>query len=466
MSNVTVEELRTVSVFEDLSADQLEWLVSHGEAVEFDAGATVFEINQPAEHMVAILEGAVEIVFVVGGQLVPSFTQRAGMVSGRLPFSRMRTFTASGRAVDRTRLWRLHQSHFDDMLRMAPVLGPRLVSVMTDRVRESTRIVQQREKMMALGQLSAGLAHELNNPAAAVRRSADILADQLARLPELTRLLLVQGTLASALTCASELLARRPSETGMERLTALERSRAEQAVGQWLDDHAVAESWSLTDALVEAGLGIEPLNELAGTVPASALGQLLTWLAAVLTSQRLARDIGAAAGRISELVGSVKVYSHMDQAPDRERVDLREGLDSTLVMLGHKIKKKSITLERAYWPELPKVEAFAGELNQVWTNLADNAIDAMSEGGVLRIETAREGETALVRFIDNGVGIPPELQSRIFDAFFTTKPIGEGSGLGLDIVQRIVSQHGGRVDLESRPGRTVFTVRLPIDAHA
>jgi signal transduction histidine kinase len=252
----------------------------------------------------------------------------------------------------------------------------------------------------------------------------------------------------------------------MERLTALERSRAEQAVGQWLDDHAVAESWSLTDSLVDAGLGIEQLNELAGSVPASALGELLTWLAAVLMSQRLARDIGAAAGRISELVGSVKVYSHMDQAPDRERVDLREGLDSTLVMLGHKIKKKAVTLERAYLPELPKVEAFAGELNQVWTNLADNAIDAMSEGGVLRIETAREGETALVRFIDNGVGIPPELQSRIFDAFFTTKPIGEGSGLGLDIVQRIVSQHGGRVDLESRPGRTVFTVRLPIDAHA
>ncbi len=156
----------------------------------------------------------------------------------------------------------------------------------------------------------------------------------------------------------------------------------------------------------------------------------------------------------------------MDQAPDRDRVDLREGLDSTLVMLGHKIKKKAVTLERAYLPDLPKVEAFAGELNQVWTNLADNAIDAMSEGGVLRIETAREGETALVRFIDNGVGIPPELQSRIFDAFFTTKPIGEGSGLGLDIVQRIVSQHGGRVDLESRPGRTMFTVRLPIDAHA
>ena len=344
------------------------------------------------------------------------------------------------------------------MLRVAPVLGPRLVSVMTDRVRESTRIVQQREKMMALGQLSAGLAHELNNPAAAVRRSADTLAKQLARLPELTRLLLVQGTLASAL-CAGA-CSPRAHETALERLTALERSRAEQAGrpmarrsrgGRKLVAHRLARgrrSWN------------RAAERARRHVPASALGELLTWLAAVLTHSGW-QGTSRAAGRISELVGSVKVYSHMDQAPDRERVDLQGGTRQHARHAGPQIKKKSITLERVYLPDLPKVEAFAGELNQVWTNLADNAIDAMSEGGVLRIETAREGETALVRFIDNGVGIPPELQSRIFDAFFTTKPIGEGSGLGLDIVQRIVSQHGGRVDLESRPGRTVFTVHLP-----
>ena len=157
----------------------------------------------------------------------------------------------------------------------------------------------------------------------------------------------------------------------------------------------------------------------------------------------------------------------MDRAGDRERTDLREGIDSTLVMLGHKLKRKNITLERAYSPDLPPVNAFAGELNQVWTNLADNAIDAMSDHGVLRVETARDGGTAVVRVIDNGVGIPPEVQSRIFEAFFTTKPLGEGTGLGLDIVQRIVAQqHGGTVDVESEPGRTVFTVRLPIDPGA
>ena len=194
------------------------------------------------------------------------------------------------------------------------------------------------------------------------------------------------------------------------------------------------------------------------------MSDFVTWFTAIIGAQNLARDIRAASGRITELVGSVKVYSHMDRAGDRERTDLREGIDSTLVMLGHKLKRKNITLERDYAPDLPPVSAFAGELNQVWTNLADNAIDAMSDHGVLRVETARDGGTAVVRVVDNGVGIPPEIQSRIFEAFFTTKPIGEGTGLGLDIVQRIVAQqHGGTVDVESAPGRTVFTVRLPID---
>jgi signal transduction histidine kinase len=464
VGKVSVEELRSVPTFSDLTDDELGWLAGQGDLAEFESGATVFEFDQLAEHMAAVLDGAVEIVVRVGGQLVPSIIQRAGTVTGRLPFSRMRTFTAAGRALDRTRLWQIHQSHFDEMLHRIPVLGQRLVALMTDRVREMTRLAQQREKMMALGQLSAGLAHELNNPASAVQRDADALSRQLARLPELTRLLLVRGTLADALTCANDLLTAASDGAADQRMNAVGRSRSERAIGAWLDQHGVAESWLLTDALADAGLTVDDLEEIAGRVPADALGELVTWLASILRSQRLARDIGSAAGRISELVGSVKVYSHMDRSPDRERIDLREGLDSTLVMLGHKIKKKNITLERAYSADVPMVEAFSGELNQVWTNLVDNAIDAMPEGGLLRIETGHEGGTALVRFIDNGSGIPPEIQSRIFDAFFTTKPMGVGTGLGLDIVQRIVAhQHGGRVDVESAPGRTVFTVRLPVN---
>jgi signal transduction histidine kinase len=470
-SAVNVEELKTVGAFAELTAEQRAWLAGRGEVYDYESGESVFEIGGVAEHMSAVLEGAIEIVFSVGGQLVPYTTQRQGTVTGLLPFSRMRSFTASGRAVGRTRVYRIHQSLFDEMLHVAPSLGPVLVSMMADRVRETTRVAQQREKMMALGKLSAGLAHELNNPATAVRRDADALDEQLARLPELTRLLLVHGIDADALARAGAWLAawskgttRAPSEIAPG---ALERGRLEQAIGAWLDERGVNESWMLVEPIAGAGLHPDELCQLTDGVAAGALSDFITWLAAIIGAQNLARDIRAASGRITELVGSVKVYSHMDRAGDRERTDLREGIDSTLVMLGHKLKRKNITLERAYTPDLPLVSAFAGELNQVWTNLADNAIDAMSDHGVLRVETARDGGTAVVRVVDNGVGIPPEMQSRIFEAFFTTKPPGEGTGLGLDIVQRIVAQqHGGRIDVESEPGRTVFTVRLPIDPGA
>jgi signal transduction histidine kinase len=474
VSGVSVDELKAVPAFAELTPEQLAWLAAHGELAEYGPGESIFVSGQAAEDMVVVLEGSVEILFAVGGQLVPAMIQRQGTLTGMLPFSRMRTYSGSGRAGGPTRLFRLHQSHFDEMLRVAPPLGPRLVSLMTDRVRESTRLMQQREKMLALGKLSAGLAHELNNPAAAVRRDADAIGEQIARLPELTRLLLVRGpevesiaeTIAKTGARIDAIVASRSAAGADARSpNGLERSRLEQAVGTWLDSCGVSESWMIVDVFVDAGLGPDDLRDIAGNLSPTARASLMSWLAVVLGARRLAEDIRAASARISELVGSVKVYSHMDRSGERQRVDVREGLDSTLVMLGHKLKRKRVSLDRDYSVDLPRVSAFPGELNQVWTNLVDNAIDAMAEGGVLRVEAARDGGTAVVRIIDNGTGIPPEIQSRIFEAFFTTKPVGEGTGLGLDIVQHIVSQqHGGRVDVESQPGRTVFTVRLPIDA--
>ena len=465
--HVDVDELRKISSFTDLPGDALSWLAGHGEVADYAAGEAVFELGDVAEHMIAVLDGAIEIVFNVGGQLVPFVTQRAGTVSGLLPFSRMRSFSGSGRAVGATRLYRIHQSFFDEMLHRAPSLGPVLVSMMTDRVRDTTRLAQQREKMMALGKLSAGLAHELNNPATAVRRDADLLHGQLARLPELTRLLLVHGIDAEAMARAGDRLAAWTTNTTSASTAAtgaIERSRLEQEVGRWLDESGVSESWMLVEPIVDAGIGPGELSQLTDGVAVLALSDFVGWFTAIIVAQNLAKDIRAASGRITELVGSVKVYSHMDRAGDRERLDLREGIDSTLVMLGHKLKRKHITLERDYATDLPPVSGLAGELNQVWTNLIDNAIDAMPDSGVLRVETARDGGAALVRVIDNGVGIPADIQSRIFEAFYTTKPVGEGTGLGLDIVQRIIAQqHGGRVDVESAPGRTVFAVRLPID---
>jgi len=457
-----IDELRQVPGLADLTDEQLAWFASHGTIETYESGEDVFQAGADADHMTIVLDGAVEILFAVSGQLVPALVQRKGALTGVLPFSRMRTYGGSGRASGYTRLFQLNQSHFDEMLRVAPVLGPRLVSMMTDRVREGTRLAQQREKMMALGKLSAGLAHELNNPAAAVRRNADALTEQLAKLPQLTRAMLDEHVGGDVIARAEPLV----RSTRVSAPSGVERSRREQAIGSWLDQAGVPDSWLFVDVFVDAGLRPDDLRAATDGLTPAVTASLVVWAAAVIGARRLSDDIHAAAARISELVTSIKVYSHMDRSGNRERFDVREGIDSTLVMLGHKLKRKQITLERHYADDLPPIDGFPGELNQVWTNLIDNAIDAMDAGGVLRIETQRDGSMALVRVIDNGTGIAPEIKSRIFEAFFTTKPIGEGTGLGLDIVQHIVAQqHGGRVDVESIPGRTVFTVALPIDSN-
>jgi signal transduction histidine kinase len=459
------DELGEVPAFADLSAAQLAWFVEHGSVERYDSGDVIFSVGSDADSMVVVLEGAIEVMFSVGGQQVPFLTQRRGSVTGLLPFSRMRVYAGSGHAAGLTRLYRLHQSHFDEMLHIAPALGSTLVSLMTDRVRESTRLTQQREKMMALGKLAAGLAHEINNPAAAVGRSADLLRERIDRLPALTTALASHASTTDVSAAMSALMPL--AVDGQSRTApagARDRSRREDAMAAWLEEQGVSESWLLAETFVDAGLTPDDLAPVAqGTEPRT-LAALLGWFDAVLGARRLADEIHTAAARVSDLVGSIKVYSHMDRGGERERVSIPEGLDSTIVMLGHAIKHKGITLERAYAPDLPDILAYPGELNQVWTNLIDNAVDAMSEGGTLRLEAARDGSMVVVHVIDNGSGIPPTILPRVFEAFFTTKPVGDGTGLGLDIVQRIVEQqHGGRVDVESRPGRTVFSVRLPID---
>jgi signal transduction histidine kinase len=464
VSSALATELRRVEVLAGLTDEQLEWLASHGQVMQFGPGEMLFREGDPADSMFFILEGAIDLLIGVGGQMVPTFVQYAGEVTGLLPFSRMVKYAGAGRASARgpLRILRIHKDQFGEMLARIPVLGQRLVATMTDRVREATRAIQQREKMTALGTLSAGLAHELNNPAAAVRRDAEALETRLGGLANLAADLCsagLDGPSLRRLGTLAESLRQRPAPT----LDAIGRSRLEESLGEWLDEQGIAEAWTLAGALVDAGVTKTDLETVGQQVPSTAVPSAVRWIETLVDATRLSLDIRAASARISELVQSVKTYSHMDRAGDKEAVDVREGLDSTLVMLGHKLKKKGLRLEREYAAGLPKVSAYQGELNQVWTNLIDNAIDAVPEGGLIRIEAASDSATsAAVRVIDNGPGVPLELQSRIFEPFFTTKPVGQGTGLGLDIVERIVvQQHGGSVELESQPGRTVFTVRLP-----
>jgi signal transduction histidine kinase len=397
-----------------------------------------------------------------------------------LPFSRMTTFGVTARAVVRTRLLWLPAALFPEMLRRIPPLEPRLVGLLTDRVREFTRIDQQHEKLMALGKLSAGLAHELNNPAAAVQRSSSELRERLVALRSLAASLigckLTPGAMQAAVDLYRQAIERSRDQAGgagaaaaaaaaAAELDPIAASEREEAVNAWLEQRHVERPWELAGTLAQFGIAPADLDGLAAAVPGEALPCLVSWMEGGLAAEGLLGEIANAARRISELVAAIKSYSHMDDGQGRSEVDVRRELESTLTILTHKLRQKGVQVTRDFERDLPSIQAFPGELNQVWTNLLDNAIDAVAEGGHVTVSARREGELLRVEIRDDGPGIPPEIQSRIWEPFFTTKPVGEGTGLGLEVVQRIVvRRHDGTIAVESVPGDTRFTVRLPLKA--
>jgi signal transduction histidine kinase len=459
----TVDELLTFPLFEGLPTDLLDWLLSVSELRVAADGDVFIEPDQSAQEMFIILSGGVRGRLSVRGQPLRIFTFGPGSATGLLPFSRMTKYPVRVTAIGPTRVLIVPQTHFQELLTRSPELGRRLVGLMSDRVRENTKVEQQREKMMALGKLAAGLAHELNNPAAAIARSADAMRQRLLAMTPLV------GRLAACALTQTDIEAiERLRQVARERaekvtLSPLERGECEDEVSDWLEARGVAQPWLLAETYVDAGLCLEELEKWTGLLPKVAVADVLAWIEMSLAAERLIDEIGSASGRISELVTSVKSYSHMDHAVDKQPADIHQGLESTLRMLGHELKVRRLTIERAYDAKLPHVPGYPGELNQVWTNLLDNAIDASPEGGRIRIETRREDGTVTIKIIDNGPGIPADVQSRIFEPFFTTKPVGEGTGLGLDIVRRIITQeHGGEVSVASQPGETIFTVTLPL----
>jgi signal transduction histidine kinase len=429
--------------------------------MDFESGDVTVHKGDPADHMVVVLRG--ELGAELGNGRV--WKAPAGHVTGLLPFSRLTTYPSPAQVYGPTRLAALHKDQFPEMLQRIPVLQGRLVSLMTDRVRESAVSDLQREKLMALGKLSAGLAHELNNPASAARRAADNLRKALASVRAAALKLDREGFPLEARVFLAEMERDWAKQTGPQTsLDTLERSEREEEFSTWLESHNVEAVWDLATALVDLGCTRDTLEKIASHVSARFLNDVLVRITAAFTISRLADEIENSTARISELVRSIKEYSYMDQGPEQQ-VDIHHGLENTLVMLRHRLKS-GIDVVRDYDRSLPEIRARGSELNQVWTNLLVNAIDAICQSekpteGKLTIRTSRDDKYLRVEIIDNGPGIPDAIKSRIFEPFFTTKPPGEGTGLGLDTVFRIVGNHHGDVRCDSRPGFTRFVVRLP-----
>lgn len=461
-----VEALRRVHVFTDLPEDQLRWFADNVEDQRLAPGDVLFRKGDPPSWMLICLEGEVHAYWddnLHEGIFIARAGDPASEVSGMLPFSRMTVLGATGRAATPVRLLKFPVHLFPEMMQRMPILVQRLVGIMSDRVRESTTADQQQDKLMALGKLSAGLAHELNNPAAGATRAANDLLITLAELRAADLRLCRHD-----LTTEQEDAIRTFEDVALEhtatttQLNSLEQSDREDLVAAWLEDHDVADPWKLSGNLVEAGIDAAGLQQISDVLEQATFADVLARVNAQLTAAKLASEIKAATTRISELVGAIKEYSYMDQAAMQE-VDVHKALETTLLILKYKLRKKNIAVSREYGDALPRVKAYGSELNQVWTNLIVNAVDAMSEGGTLRLRTKKEPTDILVEIRDNGSGIPADLRSRIFEPFFTTKPVGEGTGLGLDTVARIVRKHRGNIRFESKPGDTCFQVRLPLE---
>jgi signal transduction histidine kinase len=459
---ITIQDLRAIKIFADLPEDQLEWFIGQAEEVWAEPGEVLFREGDPADHMYVFFEGELQGRVGRPGGDIRIFLAGPGDVTGLLPFSRLQTFGGVGRALGRIHLARVHRSVFPEMLQRMPKLTERLVTLMLDRVRESTRASEQRDKLAALGKLSAGLAHELNNPAAAVKRTASSISDVRRELRaaflSIDRLNLTREQRIYIAEC--EVVALKAIDSvNSTPVSSIERGDREQALEDWMESHGVIEPWKLAPALAEAQFDERMLEEIERIV-GDALNPVLVRINYSFVVGRMIREIEHGASRIFELVQAVKEYTYMDQAPEQE-IDIHSGLESTLTILGYQLRKKSIHVERNFDRSIPKICAFGVELNQVWTNLISNAIDAMHEGGELKLRTSQDHLDVVVEVRDNGSGIAPDVLPRIFDPFFTTKAVGEGTGLGLDTAMRVIKKHRGEIDVKSTPGETVFRIRIP-----
>jgi signal transduction histidine kinase len=457
---ITAADLRPIGLFAGLTEEQLQVLVESGTEVVVEPGTMAFREGEPADFWWVLLDGSLDLVRRTGREdtVVARMDQPGRWAGGFRAWDEHGTYLATARARTPSRLLRIPGTALREWLAERLPLAGHLIEGLYRTARGVEATARQRSALVTLGTLAAGLAHEINNPAAAATRSVDALhgawATVEASLGGLTRNGITAGQFAALEALRGEL----SPPTG--EFDPLARSDQEQELADWLDRAGVEDAWTLAEPLAAAGVDLELSRRVAALLDGDALEPAMAWIAASTAVSGLLTEIKESVRRISDLVSAVRSYSQMDRS-SMQRTDIAAGIDSTLVMLGSRLRD-GVQVVRDYDPDLPLISAYAGELNQVWTNLVDNAIDAMDGRGTLRISTQLDGEYVVVRVADTGSGMTPEVAARAFDAFYTTKEVGKGTGLGLDIAQRIVvDRHRGDIAVESAPGNTVITVRLP-----
>jgi len=456
---VTRERLRALPLFVGLTDSDLSLLEQASREIRIDGGQTLMTEGSPGGSLYVILEGEFEIHKRSGSRQVMIATRGPGEVIGEMSLLDGSPRTATVRALRDSRLLEIDQGAFRRLIESSPSAALVVLHTVTSRLRHTESMLRQSETLAALGTLAAGLAHELNNPAAALQRAASQVRQVLLRWQTAHAALHAAGVDETAHPVLTALAEDEVGPSATATLDPLTRGDRQAALEAWLERAGVAEAWSLAPELVSSGVTVEQLAEATAGLSGAGLAAAVAWVAAARSLSALLREVALSAGRIAEIVGAVRSYSFLDQAPV-QLVDLHRGLDDTLVVLRRKLE--GIAVHREYASDLPPIEAHGSELNQVWTNLIANAAEAMGGRGELTLRSRRDGDQVVVEVCDNGPGIPEAIRDRIFEPFFTTKAPGEGTGLGLHLSYNIVSlHHQGQITVESQPGRTCFRVLLP-----
>lgn len=467
MIPVKIEDLKKVVALRELPDEHLQWILDRCEYEEVDDGGLVAKFGEAADKMWITLEGKVSFYMNVNGRQVFYFTFEnndvTGGVGGLMPYSRMKTIPGYAYAVGKVRILRLHKDHFTELEHLNPEFIQKLIGYMTERAKSFATTKLQHEKVNALGNLAAGIAHELNNPAAAINRFSNELAKRLNRNYDLTESLLKCKIGADLIQSFKDLVSKKENEAIKKiKLTTSQRIQNEEEMEEWLEKYEITDRQA-AETFSEFGFSTAEFESLFSDLEKDVIICLVPWLENLISSKRIIEDLTDASNRIYFLVASIKSHVHMDRTNEMQTTNIHNDIENTLTLLGFKLREKNIEVKKNFSDNLNEIKAYVGELNQVWTNLIDNAIFALPQNGELIIETSLEHKNFKVSIIDNGPGIPKDIVSRIFDPFFTTKKVGEGTGIGLDLVSRIVKHHKGEIKVNSVPGRTEFSVILPIE---